>query len=197
MDTRPAYREEDLLLLLSQGDEQAFTLVYERTYPGLYYFVKGYVGEEEARDVVAETYVKLLRSPRQFENFAHFNAYIKTVARNACIDLLHRESRESKEQELLRYLLSEKQDDDYNQRAELESILYKKVLDEIEKLPPLTRRIFTMSFIDGLNNAQIGQLLNIRDQTVRNKKAEALKAIRIRLAGFFPLLYFCKFFSGF
>lgn len=197
LDTRPFYREENLLLLLSQGDEQAFTLVYQQTYAGLYYFVKRYVGEEEARDIVAETYVKLLRSPRQFQNFAHFNTYMRTAARNACIDLLHRESRENKEQELLSYLMAEIQDDDYNQRAELESLLYKKVLDEIEKLPPFTRKIFTMSFIDGLDNAQIGQLLGIKDQTVRNKKAEALKLIRIRLKGIFPLLYFCKFFSGF
>ena len=197
MDNKPVYREDNLLLLLSQGDEQAFTLVYEQTYPGLYYFVKGYVGEEEARDVVAETYVKLLRAPKNFENLAHLSAYMKAMARNACIDLLHRESRENKEQELLRYLMSEKLDDDYNQRAEIEALLYKKVLDEIEKLPPLTRKIFSMSFIDGLDNASIGHLLGIRDQTVRNKKTEALKAIRIRLAGFFPLLYFCKFFSGF
>lgn len=181
MSGKLTYNEKELLAKMAAGDEHAFTSIYELTYPGLYYFAKQYVDEEKAKDIVAETYVKLWKSPRNFENLPHINSYIRAIARNACIDLLKREASESNAQAQLQYLTEEEYDATYFQRNELESLLYKKVLDEIEKLPASTRTIFKLSYLEGKKNAEISLLLNIKDQTVRNKKAEALKAIRISL----------------
>lgn len=188
-----AYREEQLLLLLAEGDQQAFSALYEQTYPLLYYSVKRYVGEEEARDIVAECYVKLLRTPRKFDNIAHFYSYMRTVARNACFDLLQRTKRETTLLEQIAHLTGEKEDAP-DQRTEWEAMLYKRILDEIEKLPPFTRQIFQLSYLEGRSNPEICQLLNIKDQTVRNKKAEALKQIRLKLAVWIPFFYLARFF---
>lgn len=185
--------EENRLLLLAQGDTQAFAWVYEQTYPLLYYFAKRFVKEEEARDIVADTYIKLLRAPKQFDNLAHCSSYMKAIARNACIDLLQRENRALTAHQQLVYLTGNSQEAD-DLHSELEALLYKKVLDEIAQLPPLTQKIFRLSYIEGLNNAEIGTQLNLRDQTVRNKKAEALKKLRLKLAGLGRYLHLVKFF---
>jgi RNA polymerase sigma factor (sigma-70 family) len=71
------------------------------------------------------------------------------------------------------------------------------VLDEIEKLSPLVRSIFKLSYLEVKSNAEICEILGLKDKTVRNKKAEALKAIRIRLGQFSFLLGMLKNFSGF
>lgn len=188
--------EENILLLLSQGDEQAFAWIYEKTYPSLYYYVKRFVEEEQARDIVADCYIKLLRAPKKFDHLAHCSAYIKAIARNACIDLLQRRNREIHTLQQLALLQNEQQEVT-NQHYELEALVYKKILDEIEQLPAFTKKIFKLSYLEGLNNTEIGALLNIRDQTVRNKKAEALKKLRLKLAEMSRFLHLLKFFLKF
>jgi RNA polymerase sigma factor (sigma-70 family) len=191
------YNEKDLLVLVAAGDRQAFSQAYKLTYTKLYYLAKRIVGEEAARDIVAETYARLLKQPRTFDNIAHMAGYLSIMTRNACIDLLKRENRDKTLQEDLRYLSDPNWDSAIGDEDEIRAALYKMILDEIEKLSPLVKSIFKLSYLEGKSNAEICDILQIKDKTVRNKKAEALKAIRIGLGRFNFLLGILKIFPGF
>ncbi|MBO9632171.1 MAG: sigma-70 family RNA polymerase sigma factor [Chitinophagaceae bacterium] len=182
---------------IANGDSVAFAWLYESTYPGLYFHAKKFVGEDRGKDIVAETFVKLWKSPKKFDSLVHANSYLRIVIKNACIDLLKKESDwDVRQSEWLRF--SDTEYDGFEGAAEeLKAMLYKKVLDEIEALPNFTRSIFKLSYLEGKSNAEICSILNIKDQTVRNKKAEAIKQLRLRLG---PLLIFLpgiKFFPPF
>jgi len=180
-------------MLVAAGDKQAFSLAYKLTYTRLYYLAKRFVSEEAARDIVAETYARLWKQPKAFDTIGHMAGYLSSITRNACIDLLKRENRDKTMQEDLQYLADSATDE----QDEIRAALYKMVLDEIEKLSPLVKSIFKLSYLEGKSNAEICNILGLKDKTVRNKKAEALKAIRIGLGRFSILLSILKNFSGF
>lgn len=197
MSAADTYNEKELLLLVAAGDRQAFSLAYKLTYQRLYYLAKRFVDEETARDIVAETYARLLKQPRSFDNIPHMAGYLLSMTRNACIDLLKRENRDKTLQEELRYLTDPAWEPIIFEQDEIRASLYKMVLHEIEQLPPLVRSIFKLSYLEGKSNAEICDILGIKDKTVRNKKAEAMKALRIGLGRFYLLLGILKNFSGF
>lgn len=194
MPAGTTYNEKDLLTQIAAGDRPAFSQAYKLTYHRLYYLAKRFVHEEAARDIVAETYARLLKQPRSFDNIAHMASYLATMTRNACIDLLKQDKRENTAQEELQYLNGNA---DVQEEDDIRATLYKMILDEIEKLPPFVRTIFKLSYLEGKSNAEICEILQIRDKTVRNKKSEAMKAIRIGLGRFYFLLGMLKNFPGF
>lgn len=184
-------------MLVAAGDRQAFSQAYKLTYTKLYYLAKRFVNEEAARDIVAETYARLWKQPKAFDNMGHMAGYLSSMIRNACIDLLKQENRDKVLQEDLHYLADPAADAALHEQDEIRAALYKMVLNEIEKLSPLVKSIFKLSYLEGKSNAEICDILGLKDKTVRNKKAEALKAIRIGLGRFSFLLGILKNFSGF
>ena len=51
----------------------------------------------------------------------------------------------------------------------------------IQNLPDKERRIFELSFIEGLKNVEIAERLGVSDSTVKKTKAKALEILREKL----------------
>jgi RNA polymerase sigma-70 factor (ECF subfamily) len=60
---------------------------------------------------------------------------------------------------------------------------YKYIIDQIDQLPEQMKKVFKMSYIEGLTNEEIAQSLKINNQSVRNHKARALKILRLSIPG--------------
>lgn len=75
--------------------------------------------------------------------------------------------------------LSDQQHQDHYFREIIEGQLFSRIHEEIEKLPPHVREVFKLSYIEGLKNAEIAKTLGIKDASVRVRKAEALRMLRI------------------
>jgi len=59
--------------------------------------------------------------------------------------------------------------------------LVKIVFKEIENLPHLARKVFKMTYIDGLKPKEIATELNMSSQNVRNNKNRAVELLRTSL----------------
>lgn len=86
--------DEELVALSIQGDTESFNqliLRWERPIYALAYRVIG--REEEARDVVQETFLRAFRSIANFRGQAKFSSWIYRIALNLCRDWIRRERR--------------------------------------------------------------------------------------------------------
>jgi RNA polymerase sigma factor (sigma-70 family) len=52
------------------------------------------------------------------------------------------------------------------------------ILDEVEQLPQIRKKIFKLIFVEGLTTGEIAEQLGITVDTVRVQKARALNSIR-------------------
>ncbi|MGO8699716.1 MAG: RNA polymerase sigma factor [Limisphaerales bacterium] len=91
-ETRETPRALEAVAVLTRqmaaGDEEAFRQFHELYFDRLYQFLLGVARgqEQEARDAVQETLVRVARAVRPFESEEVFWCWLKAVARNAARD---------------------------------------------------------------------------------------------------------------
>ena len=172
----------ELIYQFNRGQQAAFTTVYDRYWPAIFYFVRKFIPDtSEAEDITAETFIKLWERRANFDNEKSIASFLHTTARNASIDWLRSEKRKVTHQEKL---LQQLQDDSYQQlQGDVKAELLQLVQQEINKLPSKIKRVFLLAYAEGKSNEEIASLLGIHNQSVRNHKARALKLLKLAIAG--------------
>lgn len=166
------------------GSKVLFTQVYNDYYTQLYFLTKKMV-QDAAPDILADVFTELWVQEKEFESERHLFFYLRAMVSNACFDFLKKKNRDSKQIDLLT-LQTDQQYTDIYFRDIVEGHLFTQIKEEIDKLPPHLREVFTLSYIKGLKNNEIASLLQIKDNAVRVRKAEALKKIRTAFHGTEP-----------
>jgi RNA polymerase sigma-70 factor (family 1) len=172
---------QDLMTQFIEGDTHAFTSLYNIYYARLFSFTKRLVNNrQEAQDITAETFVKLWRLRANFSTQDNVRAFLFITARNACYDYFKFIAKEnSQHKELLTQLLPETES--VTLLDEIKADVLDHIHTEIENLPQQCKTIFTLSYLKGLKNNEIADLLQITDKTVRNQKVLAKKLLRTAL----------------
>ena len=175
------YDEFDLIRRFQTGAIEAFTEIYDRHHFFLYQYAKRLlVNKQEAEDVVAETFIKLLQRRDSMESLEKISAFLKISVRNACLDLLrHHKIKSEKQADLIQEMLAAAQPD-YDW-IEIRNELLDMVYAQVDKMPPKMRDIFLLSFKEGLSPREIADKLDLSVQTISNQKYNALKLIRMAL----------------
>jgi len=68
------------------GDSKAFTFIYKKLYPSVYYFSKRFVGEETAKDIASDAFAKLWTIERNFQTLQSIKLFLQVCTRNASIN---------------------------------------------------------------------------------------------------------------
>lgn len=163
---------------------QEIDLVFQHYYRPLCLYATHYLHDiDEAEDVVQDCFVKLISRSIMPENI---KAFLYTSVRNACIDLLRRQS--PIDTEISPSDLSGTISDDQAQES---SFREAELWTAIELLPERCREIFLMSKRDGMTYREIAEELNLSEKTVEHQISKALKTLRARKRIFLQIfLYF-------
>lgn len=162
---------------LKKGDGKAFEALFRHFFRPLCYFVERIIGSQStAEDIVAESFIKLWNRRDQFESLAHIKHFLYKVSHNASLDHLKTHRRETLREQGFARLLADSADDFHHEmlRAEVLGELY----HAIAELPPQCSRVISMSYLDGLKNAEIAEKLGISMQTVKNQKSKGLRILQ-------------------
>jgi RNA polymerase sigma factor (sigma-70 family) len=176
------YFSKDLLKRFNQKEPDAQLRVYNEFYPFVYGVVrKKTSGSPECKDMVADIFLKVLRSPGQFKNEAGLTEFIYKVTRNRCIDYARRRIVKHKWLGETR-LLSDQFEENQLEEAEAKALFDKKISDSIEELPRRCRYIFMLFYYQRLTNKEIATKLGIREKTVANQKTIAIRLLKIKIS---------------
>lgn len=177
------YSDDELLQLFNDGAERGFNGVYEKYWLKVYnYVLRMGIDKDDAKDITVETFTKLFKRKKSFDQLSNILAYLNTVARNAAIDLINERTKTGTGQ--LTGDLDDLSDEDgeeasYNEEVTQETL--RAVLEEIYKLPNQCRTIFILAFLHEKSNAEIAAQLNIVEKTVRNQKHKARQHLRMTI----------------
>lgn len=168
----------ELLQRFKSGDEQAFSVIYDRFYYSIFQYSRQWLKDSrDAEDVTADTFVQLFRHRQKFVSFSNIEAFLKVTVRNACFNnLRYHRVRTNKQDELI-YQLSQEGQPDFGW-VETEEAFLNLIFAEVEKLPEKMKQIFLLSFKDGLKPAQIAEKLGIEVRTVSNQKTNAIRILK-------------------
>lgn len=190
------YQENELLQLLSQDDELAFTELYNRYWQKLFAVAYNRLKEvDSAEDIVHDVFASLWHNRKAVEVKALEN-YLATAAKYIVLARVKKKMRER------RYLSMNPPEQPAKEPYPEEAAHYKHLLElvnkEVEKLPERCRLIFKYSRDQGLPVKEIAKRLDVSPKTVENQLNKALKRLRFvvkNLHSLFVTLLMLEFLS--
>ena len=78
--------DNELVIAYKKGEQGAIEVLIARHLPSIYNFVIRFVGEEEANDVAQETFVKVWKHIKRYDETRNFKVWLFTIARRRAID---------------------------------------------------------------------------------------------------------------
>lgn len=173
----PLDSEKDIITRLKRGDHKAMAVLFKQYHKSLCYFARQLVDDEEqAQDIVADAFIKLWEKNGDFESLANIRGFMYVTIRNSCCNYLKHINRKSASHEEILHLAQK--DDNYIETKMIKADLLQVILQEVENLPPIRRKIFKMIYLEDLTIFEIAARLNITVDTVRVQKARALHGLR-------------------
>lgn len=162
-------------------DEKWCSSIYLTEYQTLCYLCNDIIHHEtEAEDIVSDCFRKLLevvlRQQQDFPTLHHAKSYLYIMVRNASVDYL----RKSKPGSLTDVDPEEVNDIDKEQLThKLEQRdMHQKVLRRIAQLPPKSREIMELFFLEDKSLEEIAEKLGLPKETVYTAKYRALQQLR-------------------
>jgi len=182
--------DSELLARMAAGDEGAFALLVRRYEGKLRVYVAQIVGtEEEARDLVQESFIRVWRNLDQYDSRFRFSTWLFRIAHNLAIDALRRKRPHVP--------LDLGPDDEGGElhldladptRGPLGELANRELADalgrEIRSLPPAYRELIVLRHFVGLAYNEIAELKKLPLGTVKNKLFRAHSVLREALGDY-------------
>jgi RNA polymerase sigma-70 factor (family 1) len=181
--------DQELLHLLQEGEQAAYTEIYHRYFHLLYrHAYKKLRDEEQAKDIIHDLFAALWAKRDVKLNTGNLAGYLYTAVRNRIFDFFAHQKVESN------YIQSIKSYINTVTSMATDSLIREKQLrdyieKEIQALPPKMRIIFELSRKENLSHQEIAARLNISENNVSKQVNNAIRILRTKL-GLFAYLYF-------
>ena len=173
--------DSHILALCQEGDKNAFRWVVQ-TYQRMIFSLalKMLADEEDAKDVVQDTFIRVWQHMRDYDLQKPFTTWIYTIASRLCLDRLKSER-----------LLHVASDDEMTLRQFATDIDNQRILENkewvsiiktlVEGLSPKQRLVFTLIQLEGLAYTEVEQITGMNDVQVKSNLYVARQAIRKHL----------------
>ncbi|HAN76730.1 MAG TPA: RNA polymerase sigma-70 factor [Bacteroidales bacterium] len=171
---------QQLFEQIKAGNEKAFEMLFKQYYTPLCFHARKYIEhQEEAEEIVQNTFVSLWEKRDRLVIATSVEAYLYRWVTNACLNFI-------KHQKIvLNYSKENTIYDDATDEASFEAVTTDELADKINKaienLPPKRKEVFMLSRFEGLKYHQIADKLGISPKTVEVHISAALKALRNEL----------------
>lgn len=191
MQLLETYPDEVLLTLLKDGNEKAFSTIYDRFSMLLFIYACRICKDENvAEDITQEIFIYLWDKRHSLEVKSSLSAYLYSSVRYKFLDLVDKQKVRSDYINTFKKFIDvgNYSTDDYINEKELKGLIEK----EIAQLPSKMQEVFSLSRDHGLSHKEIAAYLSISEKTVKNQVTNALRILKGKLnnRSFIFLLFF-------
>ncbi len=135
--------------------------------------------EEEAKDAVQETFIKVWLNLKKFDSCRKFSTWVYAIATNLCYDKLKSGKHFSKKipLEMMQEVLS---NDDVEKKM-IDSELGALIASLTDELTPKQKIVFTLSDLEDLSSEEIVQITGMTASQIKSNLFLARQALRKKL----------------
>jgi RNA polymerase sigma-70 factor (ECF subfamily) len=170
-----------------QGDSDAFRVLVERHSRGVFRLALRMTGnEQDAEDVVQESFLRAYRQLGRFESRANFGTWLYRIVANCSVDLMR--SRHARQDQTRADSLNEidavplPAGDPSPERLAQSAEIGTRVAAAMSELSPLERAAFTLRHYEGRSIDEISRTLGLRTSAAKHGVFRAVRKLRTALA---------------
>jgi RNA polymerase sigma-70 factor (ECF subfamily) len=182
------------MLAFKAGDARAFETLVRRHRTPVFNFILRFTGHRaRAEDVLQETWLKVVRSAREYEPKAKFTTWLYTIARNLCVDSARKES--YRQTSSLEAPAGAGKNGDEGrplgeglpdagaspERGAFNARLRPLLERALASLPEEQREVFVLREYSGIAFKDIAEVTGVSENTVKSRMRYALDGLRRRL----------------
>lgn len=175
--------DNDVLNAFSRGDARAFEFIFYNYHAYLFALARRYLEYHDAEDICSKCFMRLWESREglQFNSMPALYGWLRTTARNSCLDYLERLSTRKSGQKIIIASLQHDPEAIY-ETIEKEVFILNRLREEIRQLPADSRQVFEMRWLGNMKFHEIAAKLHIDISTIQKRHAKAIKMLRTKLS---------------
>jgi RNA polymerase sigma-70 factor (ECF subfamily) len=180
-------QDEELMLLISNGEERALTELYNRYSKPLvrYFYRMLWKDEQKAQDFLHDLFVKIIERPEAFNTTKKFSTWIYSVAHNMCKN----EYRKQSYRNTLNGFPNEIFATDINADAKIDHDEFRRCLDlALQKWSEDDRSLFIFRNELDMSFSEIAMILNCPEGTAKSRWFYLRKALAEQLQDFHTII---------
>lgn len=170
--------DEAALARAAQGDGEAFGVLYERYVGRIYNYVYYRTGNvHDAEDLTARVFMRAMRHIHNYRDRGlPFSAWLYRIAHNLVANW-HRDNSRKKEIPLEDFSIGV-QTNDHPEHEMLQIEERERLVRVLRYLPAERQQLLILKFVEGLSNAEIGQIMNRTEGAVKSLYHRTLLSLR-------------------
>lgn len=147
-----------------------------KLYPRLHRAMTAYLSGSnvDPDDILQEAFLKAYKSVDNFEGRSGYYTWIYSIARNLCIDEFRKHKFEKNRSSVPVEEFEIESDDFVSKDRKEEVLLLRKAISE---LPEILKSVVVMKTIDGMSYPEISEVLEVNEQTLKNRMFRARKEL--------------------
>ena len=177
MSTKLKYSEEELVVLLAESNQQAFSVLYDNYSRALLGVVKKVIIDDGiAEDILQDAFVKIWNN-RQMYNASKGRLYtwMLNITRNTSIDYLRSKQNKLDEKIQRGENTVHEANRAHNVETNIDRIGIKNLVDSLKEDQ---RKLIDMAYFEGYTQEEIAEKLSIPLGTVKTRVRAALMVLR-------------------
>lgn len=130
----------------------------------------------EAEDVLQEGFIKVFRYLKNYRSDGPLEGWIRRTMVNTAINFYKKKLRYQKD-------ISLEQTEPFNtdEESALDKLSAKELLEFVQELPDGYRMVFNLNIIEGYTHKEIGEMLNISENTSKSQLSRARGVLQTKL----------------
>jgi RNA polymerase sigma-70 factor (ECF subfamily) len=163
----PTQKDEELVLLIIEGDKELFGELIERYEMKLTRYVKRFTQHtDDVSDIIQIVFIKAYVNLKSFDTSRSFNSWIYRIAHNESVTYLKKRSNEKVSfidfDTFLPHPFAKEETDDRTLKREMKELLDTSLSD----VSPKYREVLVLYYYDELSYQEIADVLHIPTATV-------------------------------
>jgi RNA polymerase sigma-70 factor (ECF subfamily) len=157
-----------------QLNKKDLEYLFKEYYSSLYYYVLSYTNDiDVSQDIVSDIFEQLWTERDQLDISYSIKPFLYRMAKNKSINYLRHQEVKQKYVDF-----SMKNQHAFEDNHDEHESLVQRIIKEIENLPPKSKAVFKLCFLENKKYQEVGDELNISINTVKTHIKKALKFMR-------------------
>lgn len=159
------------------NDPKAQGELYQRLAPRMFGICLRYTRNQmEAEDVLQEGFIKVFRYMQDYRNDGSLEGWVRRTMVNTAINFYKKKAKYQKD-----ISLDERDPINQDEESAIDKMSAQELLDYIQELPDGYRMVFNLNVIEGYTHKEIGEMLNISENTSKSQLSRARHVLQGKL----------------